>query len=150
MLGSASIDLAQVSSGRLGLFLQANLHPWDWYPGAALVIGAGGVAVEFDRRGNRWHIAGNRQSVEDAKAALTACPSAIQATTIRAAVLDDRATDTPFVRSRVRKAAGSERNRQRAERAIKHRSVAEIRCDHDCAPLSWTIERTDSLSSVRE
>jgi len=72
MLGSASIDLAQVASGRLGLFLQANLHPWDWYPGAALIIGAGGVAVEFDWRGNRWHIAGNRQSVEDAKAALSA------------------------------------------------------------------------------
>ena len=72
MLGSASIDLAQVASGRLGIFLQANLHPWDWYPGAALVIGAGGVAEEFEVRGNRWHIAGNRQSVEDAKAALAA------------------------------------------------------------------------------
>jgi len=72
MLGSASIDLAQVASGRLGIFLQANLHPWDWYPGAALVIGAGGVADEFEVRGNRWQIAGNRQSVEDAKVALAA------------------------------------------------------------------------------
>ena len=43
MLGSASVDLAGVASGRLGVFLQANLHPWDWYPGAALVLGAGGV-----------------------------------------------------------------------------------------------------------
>ena len=46
MLGSASVDLAGVASGRLGIFLQANLHPWDWVPGAALVIGAGGVAEE--------------------------------------------------------------------------------------------------------
>ena len=53
MLGSASVDLAEVASGRLGIFLQANLHPWDWYPGAALVLGAGGVAEEF---------AGRRQS----------------------------------------------------------------------------------------
>ena len=47
ILGSASIDLAGVASGRLGVFLQANLNAWDWYPGAALVIGAGGVADEF-------------------------------------------------------------------------------------------------------
>ena len=37
MLGSASVDLAGVASGRLGIFLQANLNPWDWVPGAALV-----------------------------------------------------------------------------------------------------------------
>ena len=37
-----SILLALLSS-RLGVFLQANLNGWDWYPGAALVIGAGGV-----------------------------------------------------------------------------------------------------------
>jgi fructose-1,6-bisphosphatase/inositol monophosphatase family enzyme len=72
MLGSASVDLAQVASGRLGIFLQANLHPWDWYPGAALVLGAGGVADEFEAHGNLWQIAGNRQAVEDAKAALAA------------------------------------------------------------------------------
>ncbi|MCW2810045.1 MAG: Fructose,6-bisphosphatase [Friedmanniella sp.] len=70
MLGSASIDLAGVASSRLGLFLQANLHPWDWYPGAALVIGAGGRADEVTVGDNLWQVAGNRQSVEDAKAAL--------------------------------------------------------------------------------
>ncbi len=70
MLGSASIDLAGVASGRLGVFLQANLHPWDWYPGAALVIGAGGTADTFDVGGVGWHVAGNRQAVSDTKAAL--------------------------------------------------------------------------------
>jgi myo-inositol-1(or 4)-monophosphatase len=70
MLGSASVDLAGVASGRLGIFLQANLHPWDWVPGAALVLGAGGVAEEVTVQGVRWQIAGNRESVEDVKRAL--------------------------------------------------------------------------------
>ncbi len=70
MLGSASVDLAGVASGRLGVFLQANLNPWDWYPGAALVIGAGGVAETLQIGGNLWQIAGNRQSVAETKAAL--------------------------------------------------------------------------------
>ena len=72
MLGSASVDLAGVASGRLGIFLQANLSPWDWYPGAALVIGAGGVADTLQIGGNLWQIAGNRQSVAETKAALEA------------------------------------------------------------------------------
>jgi myo-inositol-1(or 4)-monophosphatase len=72
MLGSASVDLAGVASGRLGIFLQANLSPWDWYPGAALVIGAGGVAETLQIGSNLWQIAGNRQSVAETKAALQA------------------------------------------------------------------------------
>lgn len=70
MLGSASIDLAGVATGRLGVFLQANLHPWDWLPGAALVRGAGGVAEVFEFEGNRWQVAGNAQSVAETIAAL--------------------------------------------------------------------------------
>lgn len=71
MLGSASIDLAGVASGRLGVFLQANLHPWDWYPGAALVIGAGGAAEELTIGDLRWQIAGNVQATADTMVALT-------------------------------------------------------------------------------
>ena len=70
MLGSASVDLAGVASGRLGIFLQANLYPWDWVPGAALVIGAGGVAQEVSVQGVSWQVAGNRQAVADASEAL--------------------------------------------------------------------------------
>jgi fructose-1,6-bisphosphatase/inositol monophosphatase family enzyme len=70
VLGSASVDMAEVASGRLGVFLQANLNPWDWYPGAALVIGAGGAADELVLSSNRWQIAGNAQAVEDVKSAL--------------------------------------------------------------------------------
>ena len=71
MLGSASVDLAGVATGRLGVFLQANLKPWDWYPGAALVLGAGGVAREVPVGDVTWLVAGNREAVDDTAAALT-------------------------------------------------------------------------------
>jgi myo-inositol-1(or 4)-monophosphatase len=74
ILGSASVDMAGVASSRLGVFLQANLNGWDWYPGAALVIGAGGVADELALGKNRWQIAGNAKAVEDVKAALQSSP----------------------------------------------------------------------------
>jgi myo-inositol-1(or 4)-monophosphatase len=74
ILGSASVDMAGVASSRLGVFLQANLSGWDWYPGAALVIGAGGVADELALGKNRWQIAGNAKAVEDVKAALQSSP----------------------------------------------------------------------------
>jgi myo-inositol-1(or 4)-monophosphatase len=70
ILGSASVDMAGVASSRLGVFLQANLNGWDWYPGAALVIGAGGVADELVLSTNRWQIAGNAKAVEDVKTTL--------------------------------------------------------------------------------
>ena len=70
MLGSASVDLAGVATGRLGVFLQCNLHPWDWYPGAALVLGAGGVAVEVSLDDRLWQIAGNAQAVAETEQAL--------------------------------------------------------------------------------
>ncbi len=76
MFGSASVDLAGVATGRIGVFLQANLHPWDWYPGAALVLGAGGVAEEVVLGEQRWLVAGNRQAVAEAHRALTEAAAA--------------------------------------------------------------------------
>jgi myo-inositol-1(or 4)-monophosphatase len=70
VLGSASVDLAGVASGRLGVFLQANLRPWDWFPGAALVLGAGGVAETLVVGATTWQIAGNRQAVAETMQAL--------------------------------------------------------------------------------
>ncbi len=66
MMGSASIDLASVAGGRLGLFLQSDLNDWDWVPGAALVRGAGGVAKTVHAGGHRWHVAGNHGAVAEA------------------------------------------------------------------------------------
>jgi myo-inositol-1(or 4)-monophosphatase len=79
MLGSASVDLAGVATGRLGVFLQANLKPWDWYPGAALVLGAGGVAREVPVGDVTWLVAGNREAVADTAAALTDAAAAAAA-----------------------------------------------------------------------
>lgn len=76
MLGSASVDLSGVATGRLGVFLQGNLSPWDWYPGAALVLGAGGVAEEVPMPGITWQLAGNRRAVADATALLQGATSA--------------------------------------------------------------------------
>lgn len=72
MLGSASIDLAGVASGRSGLFLQKNLNLWDWLPGAALVLGAGGAAEVVEHRGQGWNLAGSRQAVAEATALILA------------------------------------------------------------------------------
>jgi myo-inositol-1(or 4)-monophosphatase len=58
MIGSGSVELAAVSGGRLGAWAQHSSLPWDWYPGAALVGAAGGVAVEVELDGFRWHLAG--------------------------------------------------------------------------------------------
>jgi fructose-1,6-bisphosphatase/inositol monophosphatase family enzyme len=72
MLGSASIDLAGVAGGRSGLFLQRNLHLWDWLPGAALVRGAGGAAEIVPHRGQHWNLAGSHQAVAEATARILA------------------------------------------------------------------------------
>jgi len=71
MLGSGSIELAAVAGGRVGASIQADSLPWDWLPGAALVIGAGGVAQVVEAAGHRWHVAGNRRAVADVRALLT-------------------------------------------------------------------------------
>jgi fructose-1,6-bisphosphatase/inositol monophosphatase family enzyme len=65
MLGSGSVELASVASGRLGASLQMNSASWDWLPGCALVEAAGGAAVVIDVDGQRWHIAGSQQTVDE-------------------------------------------------------------------------------------
>ena len=70
MLGSGSLELAAVAGGRLGLWAQLDTLDWDWLPGAALVSAAGGVTEVLRHRGHRWHLAGNRQAVDEARALL--------------------------------------------------------------------------------
>jgi myo-inositol-1(or 4)-monophosphatase len=72
MLGSGSIELAAVAGGRLGCWVQHGSLDWDWFPGAALVRAAGGVAEVFFHRGHRWHVAGNRVAVSEVRAIITA------------------------------------------------------------------------------
>jgi myo-inositol-1(or 4)-monophosphatase len=67
MLGSGSLELAAVAGGRLGLWAQLDTLDWDWLPGAALVRAAGGATQVLHHRGHRWHLAGNRQAVAEAR-----------------------------------------------------------------------------------
>lgn len=64
MLGSGSMDLRGVATGRLGGWVQHSTPPWDWWPGCALVRGAGGVATRVERHGHTWSIAGGPQVVD--------------------------------------------------------------------------------------
>ena len=70
VIGSGSIELASVAGGRIGASLHAQTLPWDWVPGAAIVEAAGGVTRVIERHQHRWHIAGNRQAVEEISAVL--------------------------------------------------------------------------------
>jgi myo-inositol-1(or 4)-monophosphatase len=52
-VGCGSLELAWVAAGRMHAWVQADVEPWDWHPGALLVGEAGGtVAVH-----GRWHVA---------------------------------------------------------------------------------------------
>lgn len=65
MLGSGSVELAAVAAGRLGAYMQVDCLDWDWLPGQALVEAAGGATVVVPKNSHRWHVAGNRQAVEE-------------------------------------------------------------------------------------
>ncbi|MDT4937469.1 MAG: monophosphatase, partial [Pseudonocardiales bacterium] len=65
MLGSGSVELASVASGRLGASLQIDSMDWDWLPGRALVDAAGGASEVFMAHGHRWHVAANRRAVDE-------------------------------------------------------------------------------------
>jgi myo-inositol-1(or 4)-monophosphatase len=64
MLGSASVELAAVATGRLGAWVQVESLPWDWLPGAALVRAVGGRTEVVEAHGHRWHIAGPGRAVD--------------------------------------------------------------------------------------
>jgi myo-inositol-1(or 4)-monophosphatase len=52
-VGCGTLELAWVAAGRLNGWVQADVEPWDWNPGALLVAEAGGeVCVS-----GRWHVA---------------------------------------------------------------------------------------------
>jgi myo-inositol-1(or 4)-monophosphatase len=55
--GPGSLELAWVAAGRLDGWMQPEVDPWDWLPGALLVREAGGEA-RIVEGGTRWHLAG--------------------------------------------------------------------------------------------
>jgi myo-inositol-1(or 4)-monophosphatase len=62
--GSGSLELAWVAAGRLDVWLQRDVLPWDWVPGALLVAEAGGTSVVVDQPDGRWHAAGSVLAVQ--------------------------------------------------------------------------------------
>ncbi|MDY3127759.1 MAG: inositol monophosphatase family protein [Corynebacterium sp.] len=65
MLGAGSIDLASVSDGSLGAWMQHSVPEWDWLPGKALVEAAGGATSKVSAGGVEWCIAGNKEVVKE-------------------------------------------------------------------------------------
>jgi myo-inositol-1(or 4)-monophosphatase len=55
--GPGTLELAWVAGGRLDAWIQPEVDPWDWLPGALLVTEAGGEA-RVVQAGARWHVAG--------------------------------------------------------------------------------------------
>jgi myo-inositol-1(or 4)-monophosphatase len=70
-LGSSSIELASLATGRFGLWAQQSVKPWDWLPGQAIVHGAGGVTQVVSHQGYDWYLAGSQSAVAQAAQALT-------------------------------------------------------------------------------
>jgi myo-inositol-1(or 4)-monophosphatase len=58
-VGCGSLELAWVAAGRLHGWVQADVEPWDWHPGALLVSEAGGAA----RVDGRWHVAAAHEAL---------------------------------------------------------------------------------------
>jgi myo-inositol-1(or 4)-monophosphatase len=51
--GCGTLELAWVAAGRIDGWVQADVEPWDWHPGALLVAEAGGCT----RVSGRWCVA---------------------------------------------------------------------------------------------
>ena len=62
--GPGTLELAWVAAGRLDAWIQPQVDPWDWLPGALLVTQAGGT-VRVIEKGARWHIAGPEPLVDE-------------------------------------------------------------------------------------
>jgi len=61
--GAGTLELAWIAAGRVDGWAQPKPSPWDWTPGAALVVNAGGAAVILDGE-PAWHLAGAPEIVE--------------------------------------------------------------------------------------
>jgi myo-inositol-1(or 4)-monophosphatase len=69
--GPGSLELAWVATGRLDAWIQPEVDPWDWLPGALLVTAAGGEARVVQAEA-RWHVAGPSALVDELVQLLTA------------------------------------------------------------------------------
>lgn len=70
MFGSGSCDLGRVADGGLGCWFQHSCPEWDWLPGKAIVLAAGGATDVVRVNGLEWFIAGGTTAVRQLRAAL--------------------------------------------------------------------------------
>ena len=70
MFGSGSCDLSRVADGGLGCWFQHSCPEWDWLPGKAIVLAAGGAADVVRVNGLDWFVAGGATAVRQLRAAL--------------------------------------------------------------------------------
>ena len=70
MFGSGSCDLSRVADGELGCWFQHSCPEWDWLPGKAIVLAAGGAADVVRVNGLDWFLAGGTTAVRHLRAAL--------------------------------------------------------------------------------
>lgn len=70
MLGSGTLDQVAVGQGRMGVYVQHSVPAWDWLPGAAYVLGAGGAARQVHAAGVEWSVSGAPTAVAEVCAAL--------------------------------------------------------------------------------
>ncbi|WP_427135687.1 inositol monophosphatase family protein [Pseudarthrobacter sp. S9] len=70
MFGSGSCDLGRVADGELGCWFQHSCPEWDWLPGKAIVLAAGGAADVVRVNGLDWFVAGGTTAVGQLRAAL--------------------------------------------------------------------------------
>lgn len=70
MLGSGSMDATAVAQGQLHVSCQHSVPAWDFYPGAAIVLGAGGSVRRTHAAGVQWSVTGAPTAVDDVVAAL--------------------------------------------------------------------------------
>lgn len=72
MLGSGSMDHTAVARGSMHALVQHSVPSWDWWPGSALVRGAGGEVRRTTAAGVEWSVAGAPTAVAEIVAALEA------------------------------------------------------------------------------
>jgi myo-inositol-1(or 4)-monophosphatase len=70
MLGSGSCDLGRVADGEIGCWFQHSCPEWDWLPGKAIVLAAGGAVGTVYVNGLEWFLAGGATAVHQLRAAL--------------------------------------------------------------------------------
>lgn len=56
--GSGSLEMAWIAAGRGDVWVARAPAPWDWLPGALLIVEAGGVVRSLESEGVRWSVAG--------------------------------------------------------------------------------------------